>query len=67
MTNDRFLATILILNFFATDLHGFLRIFTDGYSLFCFIVNLLNSSALIRGFSVFITSMWLKLVVMIKV
>jgi len=24
----------LILKFFATDLHGFLRIFTDGYLLF---------------------------------
>jgi hypothetical protein len=38
------LTAILILNFFATDLHGLSQIFTEGYLLFCFIVNLLNPS-----------------------
>jgi hypothetical protein len=41
---------ILILNFFATDLHGLSQIFTEDYLLFCFIVNLLNPSVLIRVF-----------------
>ena len=41
-------AAILILIFFATDLHGLSRIFTDGYLFFYFNVNLLNSSVLIR-------------------
>jgi hypothetical protein len=39
---------IPILIFFATDLHGLSRIFTDGLLLFYFIVNLLNFSMLIR-------------------
>jgi hypothetical protein len=50
-TNVKVLATgaaILILNFFATDLHGLSQIFTEGYLLFCFIVNLLKPLVLIR-------------------
>jgi hypothetical protein len=35
-------------DFFATDLHGLSRIFIWGYLFFCIIVNLLNSSVLIR-------------------
>jgi hypothetical protein len=34
--------------FFATDLHRLSRTLTDGYLLFCCIVNLMNSSVLIR-------------------
>jgi hypothetical protein len=34
----------------AKDLHGLSQIFTEGYLLFCFIVNLLNPSVLIRVF-----------------
>jgi hypothetical protein len=48
-------SAILILNFFATDLHGLSQIFTGGYLLFCFMVNLLNPSVLIR------VHPWLKL------